>query len=125
MSERSEVAAKLRDKDHVKYQPVLSNGQRVYSPWGVLQAIIGASSNHERQMYARLADLIDPTCDIESGVEYKDSKMRNVGWYHLSCGHYIDWTDMDAPAYCPYCGYRITGGNIDAGGDVHVETLDD
>lgn len=55
----------------------------------------------------RLADLIDPTCEVESShCEECDQPMS---WfeYELSCGHSVTWNWQTPPNYCPECGRRV------------------
>lgn len=55
-----------------------------------------------------LADLIDPTCEVEgSGPLYMDDETE----FLLSCGHAAEMTTNEPPAYCPECGARVTGGD--------------
>lgn len=53
----------------------------------------------------RLADIIDPTCEVESS-EY--TGMEDEYDFYLSCGHVAEMTCNEPPAYCPECGARIT-----------------
>ena len=61
-----------------------------------------------------LADLIDPTCTVESSIFDDTCECESPAWgYRLSCGHWLDWGDSEPPSYCTYCGCRIEGANGD------------
>lgn len=51
----------------------------------------------------RVADLIDPTCEVES----VDST-AGLPAYNLSCGDtvFVHLNEL-MPSYCPYCGARL------------------
>lgn len=62
----------------------------------------------------RLADLIDPTCQINSvePIEYGEFNETIGSAFHLTCGHTVlrACTDMP-PAYCDECGARVVSGD--------------
>lgn len=58
----------------------------------------------------RLAELIDPTCEVEAiePVTYGEFN-QTIGYvFRLSCGHVVSrpYRD-DPPAYCDTCGRRV------------------
>lgn len=56
----------------------------------------------------RLADLIDPTCQVSSVETYDDELGQLEGWeFHLTCGHSFQRPWNEPPAYCPECGARV------------------
>ena len=56
----------------------------------------------------RLADLIDPTCEVDS-VEQVDNELSQLDGFEfiLTCGHTFKQPYNEPPAYCPYCGARV------------------
>lgn len=55
----------------------------------------------------KLADLIDPTCEVES-VDSTGGLLA----YNLSCGHTAFALQRELkPTYCPYCGARVVGND--------------
>ena len=61
-----------------------------------------------------LADLIDPTCKIDSvePIEYGEFN-QTIGYdFNLTCGHSVMRPYMDMPpAYCDECGARVVSDN--------------
>lgn len=56
----------------------------------------------------RVADLIDPTCEVSSVETYDDELGQLDGWeFHLTCGHSVKRPYYEAPSYCPECGARV------------------
>jgi hypothetical protein len=96
--ERREVAARLRkaavDDGHVG-RPYGGQGFQV-----TLRRIIGTSNPKRPTLYARLADLMDPTCEI---VSFEGIRLPRCS----RCGQPIlkPW-----PNFCPNCGARVTRG---------------
>lgn len=104
--ERREVAARLReavvDDGHVG-RPYGEQGFQV-----TLRRIIGTSNPKRSTLYARLADLIDPTCEVSSVETCSNELGQLEGWeFHLTCGHSFRRPYNEAPAYCPECGARV------------------
>lgn len=103
--DRREIAARLReaaiDDGHIG-RPYGEQGFQV-----TLRRIIGTSNPRRSTLYARLANLIDPTCYelgswCESGMYYP-----TIYHHELSCGHVITTPYGVLPEYCDECGARI------------------
>lgn len=59
-----------------------------------------------------LADLIDPTCEVDSIEPVEDELGQTVGYeLHLTCGHAPEQPYIEAPAYCDECGARVVSGD--------------
>ena len=55
----------------------------------------------------RVADLIDPTCEMDDAGDVPASVKDNLNTFFCSeCGAPV-YNDM-SPSYCPYCGCRVT-----------------
>jgi hypothetical protein len=63
--------------------------------------------SYKSESLLRLADLIDPTCEVES-VDSTGGLLA----YRLSCGHtaYRPAYIQGPPPVCPNCGSRVTSG---------------
>lgn len=98
---RREVAKRLRE---------LAGG---YVTIGDFQRAIGFPTSTEIDIdrdakeLRCLADLIDPTCEVESS-HYEEYDYP-VSWFEheLSCGHSVTWSWQTPPNYCPECGRRV------------------
>ena len=56
-----------------------------------------------------LADLIDPTCEMDDAGDVPASVKDNLNTFFCSeCGAPV-YNDM-SPSYCPYCGARVVDG---------------
>ena len=110
--ERKAVAARLRKEART----VSFNRERL---WVRLEIAVngwkfGDAINDSYVFYndvlSRLADLIDPTCEIDSvkPIEYGEFN-ETIGYvFHLTCGHSVMRPYMDMPpAYCDECGARV------------------
>lgn len=97
--ERREVAARLRDDNHgysTEYDFFLH---------ALGMSREGSSPCDWAKVHERLADLIDPTCKVES----VDST-AGLPAYNFSCGDTVFvHLNEPMPSYCPYCGARIVG----------------
>lgn len=98
--ERREVVARLRATK-------AECDERGY-PWMVedlLQAIgFERYEDGEDGIFDKLADLIDPTCEVEGS---KPLYMDDETEFQLSCGHAVWMTTNEPPAYCTECGARV------------------
>ena len=57
-------------------------------------------------VFARLTDLIDPTCEMDDAGDVPASVKDNLNTFFCSeCGSPI-YNDVN-PSYCPYCGARV------------------
>ena len=114
--ERREVAARLRRqlkymRENDSYREdvdILGCGNAAYRniAWAVDE-----NSNWEKGHYVhiveRLADIIDPTCEVEGS---KPLYMDDETEFQLSCGHAVWMVSNCPPAYCPECGARVVDG---------------
>ena len=55
----------------------------------------------------RLADLIDPTCNVVGTISMDWSDGLTVYEHELSCGHTCRTVWQNPPAYCDKCGARV------------------
>jgi hypothetical protein len=95
--ERREVAARLRKAaDADEWLDV-----------SVANAIFGAMGEVKHPIASVLADLMDPTCEVES-VDSTGGLLA----YRLSCGPtaYRPAHVQGPPPVCPTCGARVTDG---------------
>lgn len=105
--ERCEVAERLRGLRH-----------RTYYREEIVESICDAISIADpvntfcepEDVYEPLADLIDPTCEMEDVGDVPESVKRNLStWSCSECGSPI-YNDM-TPTYCTYCGARVVSGD--------------
>ena len=89
--ERTEIAEKLR-KTHGIMAFVDALGIDLDSDWCWTD------------VSKRVADLIDPTCEVEGS---KPLYMDDETEFQLSCGHAVWMTTNEPPAYCTECGARV------------------
>lgn len=89
--ERTEIAEKLR-KAHGIMAFVDALGIDLDSDWAWTD------------VSKRVADLIDPTCEVEGS---KPLYMDDETEFQLSCGHAVWMTTNEPPAYCTECGARV------------------
>lgn len=62
------------------------------------------------ELHNRLADLIDPVCEIEDAGDVPDAVKDNLTtWFCSECGSPI-YNDM-SPSYCLYCGARVVNAD--------------
>ena len=96
--ERREVAERLREYGN----DTLKDGSLLKT----LKDVTGADS--WRYVLLALADLIDPTCEVDSIEPVEDELGQTVGYeFHLTCGHSVTQPYNGAPAYCDKCGARV------------------
>lgn len=72
--------------------------------YGIYESVVAFPSD----AVSRLADLIDPTCEVGSIESVEDELGQTVGYeFHLTCGHSVKRPYNGAPAYCDKCGARV------------------
>lgn len=107
--ERREVARKIREY-------VDAYGDGIEDAEMVLLGTVRGRDNRgdavrptsEAELLSMLADLIDPTCEVDSIEPVEDELGQTVGYeFHLTCGHAPEQPFNEPPAYCPYCGVRV------------------
>lgn len=107
-NERREVAERLREL------PSTADADGCCTAWDILFALGVKAGDAIGFVPAdnamRLADLIDPTCEVDSiePIEYGEFN-ETVGYvFNLTCGHKIVqlYADMP-PTYCSKCGARV------------------
>ena len=75
----------------------------------IAEAIGCAEDPHPAEWMARLADLIDPTCEMDDAGDVPASVKDNLNTFFCSeCGAPV-YNDM-SPSYCLYCGARVVDG---------------
>lgn len=126
--ERREVAARLRREadGYREFAKKWPEACRPYIDYGNapgyvedIAAFIGVVQGERRiypteDIFDRLADLIDPTCQVSSVETYDDELGQLEGLeFHLTCGHSFQRPWNEPPAYCPECGARV----VDEDGD--------
>lgn len=103
-SERREVAERLMDNIH-----------EYGTEYNFFLYALGMEREYHgpcdwTKVHERLADLIDPTCKIDSvePIEYGEFN-ETIGYaFGLTCGHIVMRPYMDMPpAYCDECGARV------------------
>jgi hypothetical protein len=107
--ERREVAARLRED--------ASCSER--STRFVVESYLGIEydgtdmleESYKSESLLHLADLIDPTCTVESVRIHTGSfGCEEAGYeYTLSCGHTVIVDGDFPPSYCDECGARVVG----------------
>ncbi|WP_298578737.1 hypothetical protein [uncultured Olegusella sp.] len=98
-AERIAVARRLRDN--------ADDGAEWIIPWA---AFNDAQEHDNIALNNRLADLIDPTCEIEPAGKVPKKVADNLNtWLCSECGSPI-YNDM-MPTYCPYCGARVVNAD--------------
>lgn len=108
---RQEVAARLReaiiDDGHLD----MPGGKQGFQM--TLQRLIGTSNPTRPALYARLADLIDPTSTVELTRVVFDEHCR-TRWVPTcsACGSTLDG---EVPRYCPNCGSRLVDDSHESG----------
>lgn len=105
MNSREEVAGKLRRiEEDVDYETAFME----------IDTIIGTKDNYSFSFFFnRLADLIDPTCEVVEVSDNDEFMVRVVsGFMCKKCGHEViverncdGWAEP--PNYCPHCGARV------------------
>lgn len=114
MISRKEVAARLREtgKDNNDWS------MGVNAAFFKIDDIIGAQYKSYGFFFNRLADLIDPTCEVVEVPDNDEFMVRVVsGFMCKKCGHEAiverscdGWAEP--PNYCPNCGARVVRDEI-------------
>lgn len=105
--ERRAVAARLRENATKRGVTLDYLGSTQVASWWLLLHTIGCDSTEQEVAFNMLADLIDPTCEMDDAGDVPASVKDNLNTFFCSeCGAPV-YNDM-TPSYCPYCGYRIT-----------------
>lgn len=94
--ERREVARKLRKTQGIKAF-VKSLGVDLNGDW------------FWTDVSRRVADLIDPTCEVEYAVVDDFPDVTTTTEYALSCGHEVEIIGSEPPCYCPICERKVIG----------------
>ena len=110
--ERHEVAERLRKREcgwrkigtHVSVRPDMPATQ--FEEISGLMGFNGWILNAD--IFARLADLIDPTCRMTDSCW--DDGERTWGCICSACGAHIRYGRARSLDYCPKCGARVTDG---------------
>lgn len=107
-SSRQEIAKRLREKYRERNAPGMFEPQDVgMQAYGYLHDIIDCLPDGE-SAFTVIADLIDPTCEVNSVETYCNELGQLDGWeFHLTCGHSVKRPYNEAPAYCQECGARV------------------
>ena len=115
MTNREEVAKKWREAGERldKEPPISLTGTACITLFELLESAGIRDNNSYSDVFNRLADLIDPTCEVV-GVPDNDEFMVRVvsGFMCKKCGHEAiverncdGWAEP--PNYCPNCGARV------------------
>ena len=109
MTNRQEVAEKLRESG--KWLDSGDTGSIREAFYLIDQDIEAPQGREFAPFFNRLADLIDPTCDVEEVTE--DDKTLYVC---SNCGNFkcTNRQSVDAFNYCPVCGARVVRRNVQA-----------
>lgn len=121
IEERHECAKKLREIELVKLPDASSELEEVHKAIGCWFG----QEHFSQEFNDRLADLIDPTCEVhrdtvfKPAVLYPDRELDDVGRDEtvFRCGKCCEIVsydedynpETDSPAYCETCGSRIIG----------------
>lgn len=104
--ERIEIAESLRGPfDVCKYM-----GHTCISGTLFGMQVCAMNERSLRDGMRRLADLIDPTCEVDSIEPIECGEFnQTIGYvFNLTCGHSVMMPYMDmTPAYCTECGARV------------------
>lgn len=121
MISREEVAKKLREagKELDKNAPRSANGSAKSVLFELFEATSVRDSNSYSDAFNRLADLIDPTCNMNceygNGDDDTDEYMElivdtpedTVACHCHACNIVFRFERGIVPDYCPFCGARV------------------
>lgn len=117
MTERQEVAKRWRKVGERldKEPPISLTGTACITLFELLESAGIRDNNSYSDVFNRLADLIDPTCE---GVEEReDDGIDAPPRYTSHCGNCGQMWDETSgiprfPMYCPNCGARVVRGRL-------------
>ena len=101
MTERQEVAEKLRAKYKERTMPGFFEPQDVYFQTLNYLEDLESCLPDGKSAFTVLADLIDPTCELDLDFCMEYIVCQSCG-YELPHG-----THLDETKYCPNCGSRV------------------
>lgn len=107
--ERREVARKIREYVDA-YGDGIDDAEMVLlgTVWGRDNRGDVVRPTSEAELLSMLADLIDPTCEVDSIEPVEDELGQTVGYeFHLTCGHTCETFWREPPAHCDMCGARV------------------
>ena len=117
MTNREEVAKKLRETART-FDKEYPNGAKDWldenAAFNQVDEIIGTDNNIPyAPFFSRLADLVDPTCEVVEVPDNDEFMIRVVSGFECKkCGHEAiverncgGWAEP--PNYCPNCGARV------------------
>ena len=115
MTNREEVAKKWRKTGERldKVPPISLTGTTCTTLFELLESAGIRDNNSYSDVFNRLADLIDPTCEVVELPDNDEFMVRVVsGFMCKKCGHEAivehncdGWAEP--PKYCPNCGVRM------------------
>ena len=109
MTSREEIAARLREVGEDNNDWSMGTNAAFFK----IDDIIGAQYKSYGFFFNRLANLIDPTCEVVEMPDNDEFMIRVVsGFMCKKCGHEVivernldGWAEP--PNYCPNCGARV------------------
>lgn len=115
MTNRKEVAKRWREIGERldKIPPTSLTGTACVTLFELLGSAEIRDNNSYSDVFNRLADLIDPTCEVVEVPDNDEFMVRVVsGFMCKKCGHESiverncdGWAEP--PNYCPHCGSRV------------------
>lgn len=74
----------------------------------IINDVLGVNGAWGDKAARILADMIDPTCEVDSIEPVEDELGQTVSYeFNLTCGHSVTKPYIEAPAYCDVCGARV------------------
>ena len=115
MTNRAEIAKNLREAGERLDKEAPSNltAAACITLFELLESAGIRDNNSYSDVFNRLADLIDPTCEVVEVPDNDEFMVRVVsGFICKKCGHEAiverscnGWAEP--PKYCPFCGARV------------------
>ena len=114
MTSREEIAARLREVGEDNNDWSMGTNAAFFK----IDDIIGAQYKSYGFFFNRLANLIDPTCEVVEMPDNDEFMIRVVsGFMCKKCGHEVivernldGWAEP--PNYCPNCGSRVVRDDL-------------